>query len=87
MKHIRESAHLTHFKVLTHLLYLDAPYIERLENRKLKVSSTSEFALTLSMQNTRVRRSFEALEAAGLITNLKFAYNVIECRVRVPLPW
>lgn len=87
MKMIRESAYLKHFKVLTYVLYLDADYIKRLPGRKLKITSTSEFALTLSMQNTRVRRSFEALEAIGLIQGLKFGYNTIECRVRVPMDW
>lgn len=87
MKVIRESAYLKHFKVLTYVLFLDADYIERLPGRRLRISSTSEFALTLSMQNTRVRRSFEALEALGLISDLHFAYNTIECRVRAPLPW
>lgn len=87
MKVIRESAYLKHFKVLTYILFLDVPYIERLPGRKLKITSTSELALTLSMQNTRVRRSFEALESLGLISDLRFAYNTIECRVRAPMPW
>lgn len=87
MKYIKESAYLKHFKVLTHVLYLDAPYIERLPNRKLRISSTSEFALQLNMQNTRVRRSFETLESLGLIKHLDFSYNVIECTVCAPMPW
>lgn len=80
---------MKHFKLLTYLLYCPSESItfEAKENKgwKLEVLNMTQLAIDLEMQSTRVRRAFEDLRKAGLVSKLRFKYNRVECFLKAPI--
>lgn len=77
------------FKLLTYLLYseTDAVIFSKTENGwDVSVCNMTELAMNLEMQSTRVRRAFEELEQAGIVSNLVFGYNCVNCHLKLPVP-
>lgn len=77
------------YKLLTYLLYTEPDAFElapQADGWSLHVYNMTELALSLEMQSTRVRRAFEELEQAGIVRNLVFGYNCVNCYLLGPVP-
>lgn len=77
------------YKLLTYLLYAETEAViltKSGEGWELSVCNMTELAMTLEMQSTRVRRAFEELEQAGIVSNLVFGYNCVNCHLLAPVP-
>lgn len=77
------------YKLLTYLLYAEVDGVEVKASEAgwtVDVCNMTELAMTLEMQSTRVRRAFEELEQAGIVRNLVFGYNCVNCQLLVPVP-
>lgn len=77
------------YKLLTYLLYTEPDAFElapQADGWSLHVYNMTELALSLEMQSTRVRRAFEELEQAGIVRNLVFGYNCVNCHLLGPVP-
>ncbi len=85
MVKVRHPYKFRAFRTLIHLLYIEAPYIER-DGSRVHITSISQFTLKLHLVNSKyVREDLRILEQLGFLSELDLGHNKATCTVRRPL--